>query len=138
MLMKEYKFSISIKVRIGDINYGNHVGYQNYFLFFQDARIAYLKQFEFSEFDINGYGMLVSAADCKYKQELYLGDEIHVTCRVSKLKPKMFIMEYQIERDGKMCATGSTTNVCYDYGKKQATKLPQTFVKAIKEFEGMA
>jgi len=135
--MKDFKFSIPIAVRIGDINYGNHVGHHNYFLYFQESRIAYLKRFGFSELDINGYGMVISHAECKYKQELYLGDNIKVKCRVTQLKSKVFIMDYQIEKMNTVCAVGSTTNLCFDYRVKKVVNLPQEFVKAIKEFEGI-
>ena len=133
--MRDYKFSIPIKVRIGDINYGNHVGYENYFLYFQEARIAYLMNFGFSETDINGYGMIISEAVCKYKQELFLGDEIIVKCSVSKLKSKIFTMTYQIEKKDKICAFGSTISLCFDYQNKKIAKLPQEFVAMIKAYE---
>jgi len=134
--MDAFKFSISITVRIGDINYGNHAGYHCYFLFFQEARIAYLQQFGFSEHDIAGCAMMISSADCRYKRELFLGDEMTVSCRVSRLKSKLFTMDYQIERAGQVCATGSTTSLCLDPHQKKVAKLPPDFVRAVEVFEG--
>lgn len=133
--MTEFRFSIPIKVRIGDLNYGNHVGYQNYFLFFQDARIGYLRQFNYSEMDIEGYGMIISAADCRYKKELLLDDVIEVKCRVSNITPMLFRMDYQIDRSGELCAIGTTTNLCYDYKARQRVNLPEGFIQSIKRFE---
>ncbi|MBU3948388.1 MAG: acyl-CoA thioesterase [Proteobacteria bacterium] len=135
--MTEFKFSISLKVRIDDVNYGNHVGYQIYFLYFQQARIAYLAQFGYSELNINGYGMIISEANCKYKQELFFGDDIIIECRVSELKSKMFIMDYRISKANKVCASGYTTNMCFDYNKKKVVSLSQEFIDKIKEFEGV-
>jgi acyl-CoA thioester hydrolase len=135
--MNGYPFSLAIKVRIVDLNYGNHVGHHSYFLFFQDARIAYLKHLGHSEFDICGYGMILADANCRYKQELHLGDEIEVGCKISKIRTKAFIMDYQIEKDQKVCATGSTTSLCFDYQKRQVVKLPQVFAMQVKEFEGL-
>ncbi len=134
--MTIFNFSIPIKVRIGEINYGNHVGYQNYLLFFQDARIAYLDQFGFSEHDVAGYAMMVSTVECKYKKELLLGDEISVDCRVSRLRPRAFIMEYRILRSEEVCATGTTTNLCCDYTSRKVVPLPPLLIEAIKSFEG--
>jgi len=135
--MKEFKFSIPITVRISDINAANHVGYQNYFLFFQEARIAYLNQFGFSELNIDGFGMIISAVDCQYKQELHFRDDITVQCRVSHVNRRAFIMEYRIVRADTICATGTTTNLCFDYGAKKIVPVPQAFVRAVKEFEGI-
>jgi acyl-CoA thioester hydrolase len=135
--MEKFKFSVLITVRIHDLNYGNHVGYQNYLVYFQEARIAYLKQFGFSEHDIGGFRMLISSAECRYKQELLMGDKIVVGCRVSQLKPKMFIMDYQISRTYKTCALGSTTQVCFDPVEKKVANVPPAFVAAVKAFEGL-
>ena len=126
-----------LKVRIGDINYGNHVGHETFFSFFQEARIAYLDQFGFSEFDIGGCGIMVSEANCKYRHELNFGDDVMVQCGISGLKTRTFTMDYQILRGEDICAAGFTTVLCLDYVKKTIVRLPQAFVTAIKGFEGM-
>lgn len=136
--MHEFKFSIPLNIRITDVNYGNHVGYQNFLSFFQEARIAYLDQFGFSELNISGSGMIISEVNCKYKKELFFGDDIIVGCRISKLRPKVFIMNYQISKADEICASGVTTNMCFDYDIKKVVKLPPEFVTAIKEYEGLA
>lgn len=135
--MLNFKLAIPITVRIGDINYGNHVGHQIYFLYFQEARLAYLKQFGHSELDIHGYGIIMASAECSYKQVLLLGDEIMVGCRISELKSKLFIMEYRIERADTLCATGSTKILCYDYRCEKVAPWPSEFIAAIKQYEGM-
>ena len=135
--MLNFKLAIPMTVRIADINYGNHVGHQNFFLYFQEARVAYLKQFGHSELDIHGYGIILAAAECSYKQALFMGDEIMVGCRISELKSKLFIMEYQIERADILCATGSTRILCYDYQRKKVAPWPAEFLAAIKKYEEM-
>ncbi len=133
--MKDFRFAIPITVRIGDINYGNHVGHQNFLLYFQEARIAYLGQLGFSELDIGGFGMIMADVACRYRQELFLGDVIDVGCRITEIKSKAFIMEYRIEKEGRACATGATTNLCYDYKAKKVAHLPEAFVAAARAFE---
>lgn len=133
--MNNYKFTIPLKVRVSDLNYGNHVGYQNFFSFFQEARIAYLGQFGFTELDIDGSGMIVAEANCKYKRELYLNDQIKVGCAVREVKSKMFVMDYQISKDDSVCAEGFTKNFCYDYATRAVSRLPEAFVQAITEYE---
>jgi len=134
--MKRFDFSIPLSVRVNDLNYGNHVGYQNYFTYFQEARIAYLNQFGYSELDIEGCGMIVGEANCKYTRELFLNDRIDVTCRISTLKSKLFVMEYQIFKTDENCAQGFTRNFCYDYQAKKTTRLPEAFVQAVKNYAG--
>jgi len=134
--MKDFRFNIPITVRIGDINYGNHVGHQNFLLYFQEARIAYLRNLGFSEMDIGGYGMILAEASCRYRRELFLGDVIDVGCRVLEMKSKAFVMEYRIEKMSVACATGATTNLCFDYADKKVVPLPEPFVRAVGAFEG--
>lgn len=134
--MKNDKFSIPLTVRVSDLNYGNHVGYQNYFSYFQEARMAYLTRLGYSELDIEGYGMIVGEANCKYKQELFLNDRIQVACRTKSIKGKRFVMEYRISRDDHICAEGFTHNYCYDDQAKTIARLPAAFVQAVSAFEG--
>jgi len=111
------------------------VGHQVYWVYFQEARIAYLRQFGFSEGDIGGCRMLITSAECRYKQELFLGDEIRVGCRVDQLKAKMFIMDYHITRAGNICAQGTTAQVCKGRGENKLVRLPAAFTAAVKAFE---
>jgi acyl-CoA thioester hydrolase len=133
--MKDFKFTIPVTVRVAEINYGNHVGYQHFLSYFQESRIAYLRQLGFSERDIGGYGMIVSEVTCRYRRELFLGDLIDVGCRIPEMKSKAFIMEYRIEKMNTTCATGATTNLCFDYAAKKVVPLPGEFVAAVKAFE---
>ena len=134
--MNIYRFSIPIQVRIGDINYGNHVGYHCFFLYFQDARISYLGQFGYSESNIEGYAMIVAEASCKYKHEVFHGDALEVKCRTSHIRNKSFRINYEIEKDGIPCAEGQTINMCLDRNSKKVVKLPSSFVKTVLEYEG--
>jgi YbgC/YbaW family acyl-CoA thioester hydrolase len=136
-MMDGCKFSVSMRVRAGDLNYGNHVGHQNYFLYFQEARIAYLKQFGFSELDIAGCAMMIAEANCRYQKELFLGENLSIGCRVSRLRKRLFTMEYVIVRtkDRSVCADGFTTCLCLDYSTKKVVRLPHQFTDAVIDFE---
>lgn len=135
MNMDTFKFSIPLTVRISELNYGNHVGYQNYLSYFQEARIAYLGQFGYSEMDIEGYGMIIGEANCRYKKELFFNDRIRIACSIQEVKSKRFVMRYVITRDGTVCAEGFTHNLCYDYHAKKVMRLPDAFVSKIQAFE---
>jgi YbgC/YbaW family acyl-CoA thioester hydrolase len=132
-----YHFTVSLTVRVGDLNYANHVGYQHYLSYFQDARLAYLGALGYSELDIGGCGILVSRVVCQYKQELFLNDTIQVGCRVSQLKSKGFRIDYRIERKGINCAEGHTDCLCFDPRLKKVAPLPAPFIAAVRDFEGI-
>jgi acyl-CoA thioester hydrolase len=133
--MDHFKFSIPLRIRVSDLNYAGHVGYQNFFSFFQEARMAYLDQLGFSERDIGGCGMIIAEAHCKYKQELHLNDTIEVWCAVRELKSKMFIMAYRITNGAVLSAEGLTKNLGYNPKTKTVKRLPEVFVQSIENFE---
>ena len=133
--MNPFPFFIDLNVRVGDLNYGNHVGHQHFFLYFHEVRLAYLNQLGFSESDIQGLSLVVAEAHCRYRHELLLGDQIRVFCRISEIKAKVFIFEYQITRHETVCATGTTTCLCLDPRRKRAVSLPADFLEAVQRFE---
>ena len=133
--MTAFKFHRILTVRVNDLNYGNHMGHQNYFSFFQEARVAYLNQFGYSEFDLGGCGMIMAEAGCKYKQALFLNDKVRVACAVTEVKSKRFTMAYQIEKNDIVCAEGFTINLGFDYQSNKVVRLPEQFIIRIKAFE---
>ncbi|MGD8542146.1 MAG: thioesterase family protein [Desulfobacteraceae bacterium] len=136
MTADDPRFSIPLTVRSDDLNFAQHVAHQNYFIYFQEARIAYLGQFGFSELDICGCAMLIAEASCRYRRELFFGDRLQASCRVVRLTPKTFVMAYSLARDGVLCAEGSTTNLVVAPRQKKVVPLPDGFVAAVRAFEG--
>ncbi|MEJ2039613.1 MAG: thioesterase family protein [Desulfosarcinaceae bacterium] len=133
--MNPLSFCIHLDVRAGDLNYGNHVSHHNYFLYFQEARIAYLGQLGYTEMDIEGLGMVIAEAGCRYKHELLLGDKLGVCCGISEIKAKAFTFEYAIVRGETLCATGSTACLCLDRTLRKVVPLPPAFTAAVQAFE---
>jgi len=132
-----FRFAVPLTVRISDLNYANHVGYQIYLSYFQEARLAYLGRLGYSELDIEGCGIMIAEAVCRYKQELFLKDTIAVGCRISLFRSKGFRTEYQIQRNGALCAEGYTDCLCYDPRLQKVVRLPEPFVAAVRSFENI-
>jgi YbgC/YbaW family acyl-CoA thioester hydrolase len=132
-----YRFSIPYSVHIADINYGGHVSNAAVLNFFQDARIAYLQQFGYSELDIGGCGLILPEAHVLYRAEMFLGDELRIGVRISELRNAAFVMAYGIERDGTMTAEGTTHLVAFDYQTRKPRRLPEPFREAVTRFEGL-
>lgn len=134
---QSYRFSIPYTVRVADINYAGHVSNAAVLSFFQDARIAYLKQFGYSELDIGGCGIILPEAHVLYLAEMFLGDELRIGVRISELRNAAFVMAYGIERDGTMMAKGTTNLVAFDYQARKPRRLPEPFREAVTRFEGL-
>ncbi len=131
--MDGYEFTLPYVVRVVDVNYGGHVANSAVLNFFQDARIAYLKQLgDFSELDLgNGCGVILPEAHVNYLAEMFLGDVLELGVRVSKVSRSSFVLEYRIERSGEATAEGWTSLVCFDYEARKPRRLPELFREAL-------
>lgn len=134
--MDGFRFVIPYDVRVADVNYGAHVSNAAVLSFFQDARIAYLQQFGYSELDIGGCGIILPEAHVKYRAEMFLGDRLKIGVRTELLQKSSFVMMYRIERDGIVTAEGTTNLVAFDYSKRKPVRLPKEFRLSVEAFEG--
>ena len=135
--MDSFPFTIPYTVRVADVNYGGHVANSAVLNFFQDARIAYLKNLGgYSEMDVGaGCGIILPEAHVQYLAEMFMGDELTIGAKIVETGRTSFRMAYRIERDGKATAQGETTLVCFDYAARKPRRLDGEFVERIKEFE---
>lgn len=137
--MDGFKFVMPYQVRISDINYGNHVANSAVLNFFQDGRIQYLHHLgDFSELDIGGCGIILPEAQVKYQAEMFYADTLEIGVRIVALGRSSFTMEYRIERDQQVTATGTTALIAFDYTLRKPRRLPGAFKEAVTQFEQLA
>ncbi len=135
--MEEFNFTIPYTVRIADINYGGHVANSAVLNFFQDARIAYLKNLGgYSELDVgHECGLILPEAHVKYLAEMFLGDELVIGARVNQVGRSSLTMGYRIEREGVATAEGETVLVCFDYKLRKPRRLDPEFKARLEAFD---
>ena len=135
--MEGFNFTIPYVVRVADVNYAGHVANSAVLNFFQDARIAYLKNLgDYSEIDIgNQCGIILRDAHVKYLAEMFLGDELVIGARIKDAGRLSFTMECRIERDSEVTAEGETLLVCLDYKKRKPRRIDVEFRERVEAFE---
>lgn len=135
--MEKFNFTIPYVVRVVDVNYGGHVANSAVLNFFQDARIAYLKNLgNYSELDVgNGCGIILPEAHVKYLAEMFLGDQLVIGARVDHVSRSSFTMLYRIEREDQVIAEGETVLICFDYSVRKPRRLDEDFRTKLKAFE---
>lgn len=129
-MIQKFRF----QTRIGDINYGGHMGNDKFLLLFHDARLQFLKQFGFSEINIGeNTSLIMTEAYVSFKGEVFLGDEIEIEVKIGEMQKIRFKMEYSAKRvsDAKLVATGFTTLAAFDYGSRKICKIPEIFINTI-------
>jgi len=117
-------------VRIGDINYGAHMGNEVALVVFQDARIAFLDSLGCSEKDIGeGLGLILVEAHVVFRKEVFLNDRLETRVTVSGLRRSAFDLQFDVvcRSDGERVFHGWTRMLPYNYGEKKVRRVPETF-----------
>lgn len=129
-------FTCSIPVRIGDVNYGGHVGNDAVLSVIHEARMQMLTGYGFSEMDAGGAGLIMADVAIAYKGESFYKDELHVDIYVTEFTTVAFDLLYHIstERDGKAIdiAYAKTGMVCFDYKDRKVTGVPDALKSTLK------
>ncbi|MDN3658702.1 acyl-CoA thioesterase [Ferruginibacter paludis] len=130
IIIPSYKiFTVTIPVRISDINYGNHVGNDAFVSILHEARVQWLKSHFFTELNVAGIGLIMSDLAVEFKKESFYGDSIEVQLSCGEISSAGFELYYQLftNRNEEMCllANAKTGIVCYNYSSKKVSAIPQ-------------
>ena len=133
-LPENFLTTITIPIRITDLNYGKHVGNDSFVSIIHEARVQWLHQHHLSELGINGTGLIMSDLAVEFKQESYYGDIINIKIGAAEISKVSFELYYSLSttRNDKniLLANAKTGMVCYDYAAKKVTAIPDA-LKAI-------
>ena len=124
---------VRIDVRVGDINYGGHMGNDKALLVFHDARLAYLEALGFSEGNIGGVGIIMRDAHVVFRREVFLHDILVADVGIESVKHTSFDMTYSVRResDGEVVFTGRTWLVAFDDQARKPVPIPEEFLQAV-------
>ena len=122
-----------IEIRVGDINYGGHMGNDKALLVFHDARILFLKSLGFSENNIGGPGIIMRDAHVTFRKEVFLHDVLLVDVGIDDVSNSAFNMIYTVRResDDVVVFTGNTGLLAFDYGTRRPVRIPEAFLEKI-------
>ena len=129
-------FSTSLPVRIGDINYGNHMGNDRFLLYFQEARLRFLATMGMSEREIApGTGLIMTEAHLRYLGQVAYGDTLEVTVSVASIQKVRFVLRYiaRSRLSGTPVAEGETTLAAFDYANNRPVRIPEAVVGQLGE-----
>lgn len=135
MQIEKVLHSQSLKVRIDDINYGNHLGHDKLVSLLHDARCAWLHSHKLSEIKLgqDGLGWVVANLNVNYRAEAFFADQLTLELGLIKLGNKSVTLAQKVtNQHEEVLATAEVTLVFYDYHQRQAVAAPTVF-KALVE-----
>ncbi len=128
ILPDHFTFTASVPIRIGDINYGNHVGNDAVLSIIHEARMQFLTSLGFTELNCGGVGLIMTDAAIEFKKEVFYGDVVEAGVAAGNFSSIGFDLYYKLSvaKNGNSVPVviAKTGMVCYDYSKKKITAMP--------------
>ena len=138
--MPDFRFFHPIEVRYADIDAQGHVNNVCYFTYMETARAKYVQRLGLWDGkDFTDFGIILADASCTFKAPIHYGQPVRVGVRAVRLGNSSLDLNYTIQdaESGQEMATGRTIQVAYDYRQEISIPIPETWRKAIKDFDGL-
>lgn len=126
---------VTIPVRIGDINYGNHLGNDAVLSIIHEARMQLLSRFGFTELDAGGTSLIMADVTIAYRNEAFYGDALDVSVYADEFTGTSFTLFYLIKttRAGRAIdiAHARTGMVCFNYQTRKVAPVTDLLRSAL-------
>ena len=120
-------YTAVIPVRIGDINYGGHVGNDSVLSIVHEARMKFLSVVGCTELNAAGNSLIMADVMIAYRGEAFYGDILSVALYAEEFSTVSFDLLYRITttRNGEVkeiahCKTGM---VCFNYETRKTAPM---------------
>lgn len=121
-----------VRLRISDINYGQHLGHDTLISLLHDARCGWLKANQLSELSLDGgtLGWVVADLSVKYQAEAFYGDELVIELAVGEIGRKGAAIFQRVVRpaDERVIALAQVGVVFFDFVNRCAAPVPSRFL----------
>ncbi|UST52471.1 acyl-CoA thioesterase (plasmid) [Comamonadaceae bacterium OTU4NAUVB1] len=126
-----WRFGLTARARWSDLDGFSHVSHRAHFVWFEEARNAYLAELGFALVSAYVPGPVVKEVVCSYERGLAFDDAVAITARTEWFGRTSFGMDYAIWCQG-LVARGSA--VCVWFHNRSASKvvLPLSLCEGMK------
>jgi acyl-CoA thioesterase FadM len=129
----EVLYSHELRVRITDINYGNHLGHDTLVSMLHDARAAFFRDSGIEEWDTDGCALIVVDLAVSYRAEACFGQELRVEIGAGEVGSRGCELLYRVTDldSGTVVALAKTGVVFVDPSSHQVVRIPALFRQAL-------
>jgi acyl-CoA thioester hydrolase len=126
---------ISFRVRYGETDQMGVVHHGNYTLYFEMARIEWLRELgvSYKAMEESGIALPVVNLTVNYRKPLFYDDELTVTTRLKGLPTATIKFEFEIQNQNKeLCSTAEVTLVFLNNSTRKPMRCPQELLERIQ------
>jgi acyl-CoA thioester hydrolase len=130
------RFSMTQKVRFGDLDAMQHMNNVEFLRYFETARIEYIATLSpgHAPTSRSAFGFIFAECHIAYRAPAFYGDEIRTFVWPAELKRSSLRLgfEMRVEADDRLVADGWGTLVGYDYEGHRSQPIPDDFRRLIE------
>ncbi len=132
-----YNVNVTEKVRFADVDAFCHLNNATYFTFFEQARIAYMRELGLVDDTMQRgtHNFILLETRCRFILPCFLDEQLRAEARVEKVGRTSCEMTYRLVRGSEVVAEGSGVVVYFDYDKGTKAEIPQSMRDRIAEIE---
>ncbi|MDE2234222.1 MAG: thioesterase family protein [Gammaproteobacteria bacterium] len=124
-LPEKFQFSTELRVRVGDLNYGNHLGNDRVLTLIHEARRRFLESLGLQEIGSDGMGFVIADAAVVYRAQAFYGDLLHIEVAAVDFSSRGCDFYYRISQpDQRVVAEAKTGTLYFDFRAQKTLGLP--------------
>ena len=133
-----YPFTLEQDLVWGEMDAFQHLNNVAYFRLFESVRIAYFEKLGvLTTIKSRNIGPILHSTDCRFKLPLTYPDKLLLGASISSIESDRYRIDHGIYSytHQKVAATGSGLIVCYDYNRQEKSKIPESLIQSIIDFQ---
>lgn len=137
---EKYKFHYPLKVRYAETDAQGHVFFGNYYTYFDEGLVEYLRNLGYTYLDLLDEGMdfLYVESQCRHHSSARFDDILNVHTTLAKIGSSSLTFEFSIYKqpEDELVATGHIVAVNVDRATRRPVPVPETLRQAVADYEG--
>lgn len=133
-LPETFSFSTELEVRVGDLNYGNHLGNDQALGLIHEARRRYLRDIGLEEIASDGRGLVVADAALMYRTQAFYAEQLRIQVAAGDFTSRGCDFYYRVSqvKTGHDVVHAKTGIVCFDFKAQRVITMPAAMRHALE------
>ena len=121
--MTRGEFTHVEQVRFRDLDPMGHVNNAVFLTYIEQARVAFFAEVGAAT-GLEEMNLIVARVEIDFIAPVRFGQEVEISVRASRFGTKSFDLDYVLRVDGEVVSEAKSVQVAYDYGRREAVRLP--------------